>query len=385
MALQLANVALSDTFNTWRVRTNQIIAEAGSTSGTTAQTFVANTTFSANVTISGTLSGDAAAFTGAITAPTVIANTLTGTLSTAAQPNITSLGSLNALTVAGDVTADAITANTFSGSGASLTALNASQLSTGTVPSARISGAYTNITGVGSLNSLTVAGDVTADRVTANTFAGDGSALTGVSAGLDWSATTTNASFYPIIASNTSGAGVDQFNIASSLSYNPSTGALSATSFSGDGSGLTGISAGATVTDKSDNVNYNIVFTNETSGTQSLAGIDNAAFTFNPSTGQVNATIFNATSDVTLKTNLNVIDDALSIIDKLNGYRFNWKNNNNASAGVSAQEVEKVLPEVVSTNSREEKSVNYNGLVSVLIQAIKELKEEVNTLKQAGK
>lgn len=369
MALQLANVALSDTFNTWRVRTNQIIAEAGSSTSTSPQTFVANTTFSANVSVTGTLSGDAAAFTGAITAPTVIANTLTGTISTAAQPNITSLGSLTSLTVDGDVTADGITANTFAGDGSSLTALNASQLTSGTIPAARI----------GTLNSLTVAGDVTADAITANTFSGDGSGLTGVSAGLGWTATTTNASFYPIIASNTSGSGVDQFNIASSLNYNPSTGTLSATSFSGDGSGLTGISAGATVTDKSDNVDYNIVFTSETSGTQSLAGIDNGTLIYNPSTGQLSATDFNSTSDVAYKYDINPIQNASDVVLKLAGKAFKWKHTDRQSYGVVAQELEQVLPDVVNENANG-KTVNYNTLIAFLIESNKELINRLNVL-----
>src|SRR5690606_14240078 len=49
-----------------------------------------------------------------------------------------------------------ITANTFVGSGASLTALNASNLTTGTVPSARVTGSYTGITAIGTVNVLTV-------------------------------------------------------------------------------------------------------------------------------------------------------------------------------------------------------------------------------------
>lgn len=83
MALQLANVALSDTFNTWRVRTNQVLEQAVSGTSTTAQSITAN------VALSGRLTGDAAAFTGLVTAPRFNANNLGGTLTTAAQGNIT--------------------------------------------------------------------------------------------------------------------------------------------------------------------------------------------------------------------------------------------------------------------------------------------------------
>jgi hypothetical protein len=148
-----------------------------------------------------------------------------------------------------------------------------------------------------------------------------------------------------------------------------------------DGSQLTGISAGATVTDKTDDVNYNIVFTSETSGTQSLAGIDNTAFTFNPSTGTCNATVFNATSDKKLKKNIQTIGESLSKVSQLRGVNFNWKKNSIKSMGVIAQEVEVVVPEVVSTDEGDQKSVNYGALVGLLIEAVKDLKNEVDELK----
>ena len=83
----------------------------------------------------------------------------------------------------------------------------------------------------------------------------------------------------------------DSRNLQNTINVN-ATGNVYANTFFGDGSNLSGVFAGATLSDKSDDVNYNIVFTNETSGTQALAGIDNGAFTFNPSTGQVTATSY---------------------------------------------------------------------------------------------
>lgn len=148
-----------------------------------------------------------------------------------------------------------------------------------------------------------------------------------------------------------------------------------------DGSQLTGISAGATVTNKTDNVNYNIVFTNETSGTQSLAGIDVGAFTFNPSTGQCNATDFNSTSDVNLKDNIKTINSPLDKINQLRGVNFNWKNNGNYAMGVVAQEVESVIPEVVNeTNGT--KGVNYGAMVGLLIEVVKDQQKQIDELKQ---
>jgi len=129
--------------------------------------------------------------------------------------------------------------------------------------------------------------------------------------------------------------------------------------------------SGATVSDKSDNVDYNILFTSDTSGTQTVAGIDNGSLIYNPSTGQVSAVDFNSTSDENLKKNVTTIDSALNKLLDLRGVNFNWIENGNYAMGVIAQEVEKVIPEVVST-SGDTKRVNYGAMIGLLIEAIKE-------------
>ena len=97
-----------------------------------------------------------------------------------------------------------------------------------------------------------------------------------------------------------------------------------------------------------------------------------------------------AYSDARLKTNVNTINDALSIVGKLRGVSFDWKETGKPSIGVIAQEVEEVIPEVVLTNlnpdpstgeTTEVKSVDYGKIVGVLINAINELKAEVDELK----
>lgn len=94
----------------------------------------------------------------------------------------------------------------------------------------------------------------------------------------------------------------------------------------------------------------------------------------------VEAADFNSTSDLDLKTNVNTIENSLDIVNSLRGVSFDWKINGNKSYGVIAQELEQILPELVTT--RENKSVNYNGLVGVLLQAVKELSVEVEELKK---
>ena len=95
--------------------------------------------------------------------------------------------------------------------------------------------------------------------------------------------------------------------------------------------------------------------------------------------GTVAATDFNSTSDITLKDNVSIIDNALEMINNLEGISWNWKDSGKASLGVSAQNVETVAPELVTTGDH--KAVNYNGLVGVLIEAVKSLSAEVETLK----
>ena len=93
-----------------------------------------------------------------------------------------------------------------------------------------------------------------------------------------------------------------------------------------------------------------------------------------------------AFSDKTLKTDINTINDALSTVSKLRGVSYKWKENNKPSIGVIAQEVEQIIPEVVHTSEhdgKEVKSVDYGKMVGVLIEAIKELKAEVEELKGA--
>ena len=97
-----------------------------------------------------------------------------------------------------------------------------------------------------------------------------------------------------------------------------------------------------------------------------------------------------AYSDARLKTDIHTINDALSICGKLRGVSYKWIKDGKAAIGVIAQEVEEVLPEVVLTQQvfgpegeKEVKSVDYGKIVGVLINAINELKEEVEELKNA--
>ncbi len=97
-------------------------------------------------------------------------------------------------------------------------------------------------------------------------------------------------------------------------------------------------------------------------------------------TGVTTSTDFNSSSDINLKENIQEIEAALETVNQLHGVKFDWKNTKETSYGVIAQEIEKVLPELVS--GKEQKAVNYNGLIGVLIEAVKELSIEVQRLKE---
>ena len=98
----------------------------------------------------------------------------------------------------------------------------------------------------------------------------------------------------------------------------------------------------------------------------------------NATTGIVTATTFQSTSDINLKENIETVNNSLNIVSQLRGVTFDWKNTHQASIGVIAQEVEQILPELVSGG--EIKTVNYNGIIGILVEAIKEQQIRIEKL-----
>jgi len=88
--------------------------------------------------------------------------------------------------------------------------------------------------------NIVSAGIITASTINATTITGDGSGLTGAGSTVT-DDTTTDQLFYPLFTSTTSGTVTESKVSTSKLSFNPSSGILSATSFYGDGSGLSGV------------------------------------------------------------------------------------------------------------------------------------------------
>jgi hypothetical protein len=114
-----------------------------------------------------------------------------------------------------------------------------------------------------------------------------------------------------------------------------------------------------------------------------LNGVYNGNYTV---TGNISANgdiIAYATSDNRLKNNVTPITSALEKIDKITGVEYDWNTSLQSTytghdVGVLAQEIETVIPEAVVNRPDGYKAVNYEKIIPLLIQAIKELKAELN-------
>lgn len=205
---------------------------------------------------------------------------------------------------------------------------------------------------IGTLNSDAITSTGT---VTATLFSGSGASLTTLN------------------ASNLSSGLVATARLASS-------GTADATTFlRGDS---TWASAAVSITNNTTtDATFYPVFTSVTSGSIVGANTSSSKLTFNPSSGLLTSTDYNSSSDVTLKENFTPIVNPLDIISQLEGFGFNWIDTKEKSYGLSAQQVESVLPEVVRVRPDGTKGINYLNLIAFLVEGIKDLKEEIRQLK----
>ena len=97
---------------------------------------------------------------------------------------------------------------------------------------------------------------------------------------------------------------------------------------------------------------------------------------------------YGSPSDITLKENIKPIENALDKVEKLQGVTFNWKEpglaNLNKDIGFIAQDVQKVLPELVRENENGKLSLRHQGIVPILLEAIKELSDKVKALENGS-
>jgi len=93
-----------------------------------------------------------------------------------------------------------------------------------------------------------------------------------------------------------------------------------------------------------------------------------------------------ASSDKRLKENIKPIENALDKVNKISGVTFEWnekshKETGKKDVGVIAQEIEAILPELVDNRSNGYKAVDYPKLTALLIEAVKDLSNQVKELK----
>ncbi len=95
------------------------------------------------------------------------------------------------------------------------------------------------------------------------------------------------------------------------------------------------------------------------------------------------ANAWNVFSDIRLKTNITPLTDILPKLDNISAVGFNWKNGADAKhqIGFIAQEVEKVFPELVFTDDKGYKSIDYSKFSAILLGAVKEQQKQIEELK----
>ena len=302
-----------------------------------------------------------------------------------------------------------LTAGQFNGNGSTLTSLNASQISSGTINDARLPSTITsNITG----NAAT-ADNVNIDETNNNTnFQVTFSAQNGTgyerllidenNSHFVYNPNTSTLSGLTIDCSSCStlrgnGSNITSLNASQLSSGTVPIGRLgsgtknSTTFLAGDNTFRTVVVAINTL----NNAGNNRIITSEGGSTAN----SESNLTFDGSTLAVsgaitctgNITAF--TSDIRLKTGIQPIENAVAKLLKLNGFTYEhnelaeslgYERNGERFSGVSAQDVKEVLPEAVkpAPANADYMTVQYEKLVPLLIEAIKELKAEIDELKK---
>jgi hypothetical protein len=138
------------------------------------------------------------------------------------------------------------------------------------------------------------------------------------------------------------------------------------------------------------NVNSRVTITS-TGALKSTVSLAVGSITPSTTTGRIDASndvVAFSTSDIRLKDNIKSIDKALDKVNSIQGIEFDWiekeevHGNSGHDIGVIAQEIEEILPDVVTTRDNGYKAVKYEKIVPLLIEAIKDLSKQVDGLKR---
>jgi hypothetical protein len=126
------------------------------------------------------------------------------------------------------------------------------------------------------------------------------------------------------------------------------------------------------------------LFTTSTTGAATGVNVSVGKMSFQPSTGTLTVTAITESSSITLKENINPIENALELILKLTGVVYDRKDGSRKNeAGLIAEDVDKVLPNLVTRNAQgEPEGINYTKLSAYLIEAIKTIERNIQELKR---
>jgi hypothetical protein len=170
-------------------------------------------------------------------------------------------------------------------------------------------------------------------------------------------------------------------NTASKVVARDALGNFSAGTITATLSGTATNATNVAVTDDTTSTGTHYVHLGDATSGNDGVKVSSTKLTFQPSTGNFtaggNVTAF---SDSRLKTDLEKIEDAVSKVQQLTGYTYTRIDSGERHTGLIAQDLQKVLPEAVINNG-EYLSVAYGNLVGLLVEAIKELKAEIEELK----
>jgi hypothetical protein len=187
------------------------------------------------------------------------------------------------------------------------------------------------------------------------------------------------------IGSSTFVANASSVVISNPLTANGGTGTsgqiLASNGSSGSPYWITGVNVNI-ADDTTTNGSRYLLFANQTSNVLSAAYVSSTKLSFNPSTGTLSSTVMTGSSDERLKTNIETIQDPTSTISQLRGVSFNRIDNGLKDYGVIAQEIEKVLPDVVHTDADGYRTVSYSSIIGFLIEAVKKQQEQIDVLMQ---
>jgi hypothetical protein len=98
-------------------------------------------------------------------------------------------------------------------------------------------------------------------------------------------------------------------------------------------------------------------------------------------TARVNAEKFLYASDIRLKSEIETVTDPLQKVQDLRGVSFNWRESGNKDYGFIAQEVQRVLPEVIREDESHKLSVDYIKLVPIMVEAVRQQQQQIDSLK----